>query len=119
MAAPTAGEMSISSAGYSAKNILHLLEEGLLGAVAVGVGGLRRQRFGEILEQALLFFRQLPRHRDARDDVQVPMPAPRYVRHALAAQLEARLGLRAGGDGDLIFAVDEGHAHLAAERERR
>ena len=73
----------------------------------------------ELFEQPLLILRELLRDRDARDDVKVSVAAPVHVRHALAAQLEARAGLRAGGDVDVLAAVERRHLHAAAERERR
>src|SRR5262249_41984834 len=45
--------------------------------------------------------------------------AARDVRHALATQLEARARLRAGRNLQLLLAVDERYAHVAAEREHR
>ena len=58
----------ISSAGYSAKNILHLLEERLVApsSDSLGFERLLRHRLRQLLEQVLLFLGQLLRDRDAR-----------------------------------------------------
>ena len=53
------------------------------------------------------------------DHVQIAVAAARDVRHALAAQLEARAGLRAGRDVQLLAAVERRHLDAPAERERR
>src|SRR5215471_9112911 len=119
MDGPAEGEMSISSAGYSAKNILDLLEERLLGAVAVGVHDFGRHRLRQFLEEAALFLRQFLRDGDARNHVQVAMSAAGDVRHALAAQLEPRTGRSARRHLDHVLAIHERYAHVAAEREGR
>src|SRR5262249_53631981 len=94
-------------------------EERLVGAFSVRIDRLRRHRRREFLEQTALFLRQFLRDGDARDDVEVAMAAARHVRHSLGAQLEPRARLRAGADFDRLFAVQERHPDLAAERERR
>src|SRR5688500_9173386 len=67
----------------------------------------------------LLFARELLRHRDPRDDVQVAVSASADVRHALAAQPEARAGLRASRDVQVLAALQRRHLHGPAEGERR
>ena len=59
----------------------------------------------------LLFLRQLLRDGDARDHVQVAVSAAVDVRHALAAKLETRAGLRPGGHVDLFPSVKRRDLH--------
>ena len=67
----------------------------------------------------LLFLGELRRDGDAGDHVKVAMAAARHVRHALAAQLEARARLRSGRDVELLAAVERRHLDGPAEGERR
>src|SRR6185503_1924887 len=110
----------MSRAGYSAKYVLHLFEEGLLAAVAGRrLDLLLRHDPGELFEQILLLAAQLLRDRGARNHVEVADAAARHVRHPLGAQLEARPGLRPGRHLDLLVADQRRHAHVTAERQRR
>ena len=90
-----------------------------LAVLAVEVVLLLRQRLRQLLEQVLLFLGELLRDGDAGDDVQIAVAAARDVRHALAAQLEARARLRAGRDVQLFAPVERRDLDAAAERERR
>ena len=84
-------------------------KNGFSASSAVAVELLLRQRRGQLFEQVLLVLRELLRDRDARDDVEVAMAAAVHVRHALAAQLEARAGLRARRNVDVLAAVERRH----------
>ena len=56
---------------------------------------LRRQRFGELLEELALLARELARRDRLHRDEQIAAAASRHVRHALAANAEHRTGRRA------------------------
>ena len=77
-----------------------------LGVLPIEVVLLLRQRLRQLFEQVLLFLGELGRDGDAGDHVQVAVSAARDVRHALAAQLEARACLRAGGDVQILAPVE-------------
>src|SRR5215831_9224720 len=109
--------MSISIAGYSAKNVLDLLEERLLGAVAVGVDDVGWHRLRQFLEEAPLFLGQFLRYGDARHHVEVAVSAAGDVRHPFTAQLEPRTGRCAGGYLEHLLAIHERYADVAAESE--
>src|SRR6185436_20739811 len=74
----------------------------------------RRQLF----EQLLLLLRQLLRRVDPDRDQQIAVAATADVRHALAAHTERRAALRAGGNRELLIAVERRNLDLASERER-
>src|SRR5690242_18497540 len=117
--APGPGENRRSRAGWLAKDVFDALEERLLVAVRLLVELLLRQRARELLEQLPLLLRELLRHCDACDDVEVAVAAAADVRHAFSPQLEPRAGLRARRDVQLLAPVQDRHLDRAAERERR
>src|SRR5688572_12698435 len=81
----------------SSENIFDLAEE----AAVVFIFTCRRadllfrQCGRQLLEQFLLFLRELLRRHGLNGDQQIAVAAARNVRHALAAQLERGAGLRA------------------------
>src|SRR6187455_1030620 len=73
---PGAARKVTSSAGESAKDVLHLFEERLLRRVCrLRIHDLLRHCFGQFLEEVLLLAGQLSRHRRPGDDVEIAVPA--------------------------------------------
>ena len=72
---------------------------------------------GQLGQQLALALRELGRHDDVDQDVEVALRArPAEMRHALAAQPDLRVGLGAGLDLDLLLAVDRRDLDLRPER---
>src|SRR5829696_5436524 len=74
------------------------------------------QRRRQLLEQLLLFLRQLLRCDRLDGHEQITVAAARHVGHTLAAQAERGAGLRALGNLDGLVAVDARHLDLGSER---
>ena len=65
----------------------------------------------------LLVLRQLGGDRDAGDHVQIALAAARHVRHALAAEFEARAWLGAGRNVQVFAPVKRRHLDASSERK--
>src|SRR3982751_2186684 len=117
--APGPGANVRSSAGCLPKNVFDAFEERLLVAAGVFVEFFLRQKPVQVLERMFLFFRQLLRHRHARNRIEIALAASIHVWHALASQLESRSRLRPRRDLYLLASIERGHVDRSTERQCR
>src|ERR1043166_3728120 len=94
------------------EDVAHLVEQALVAEVFLF-------DLGELFEELAVLGGE-GRWRDGDDGgVEVAAPAPAERRHAVAFDAEDRPRLRAGGDFQVLLAVERLHVHLRAERGLR